>query len=99
MTHGELVQKARVWLGRTWRSAAPEGHGACSVVLAELNCVSDTGEVPDAIGWSWGYSTLVECKVSRSDFAADMKKPFRMAEELGMGTQRYYLAQIGRAHV
>jgi hypothetical protein len=63
----------------------------CGVVLSEQACIS--GEMPDAIGWKKAcHSVLVECKVSRPDFLADRDKPFRRKPELGVGSERYYLA-------
>jgi hypothetical protein len=63
MTHEELCERARRWLGGTRR---------CNPVFS--NCAS-CAEVPDAIGWSSGDgSTVIECKISVSDFYADKKK-------------------------
>lgn len=84
MTHGELVTLAVRWLKQTCR---------CSVVLAEPPAV--VGESPDAIGWRSGrFSTLVECKVSRSDFLADQKKTAR-ARGRRLARRCYYLAPAG----
>jgi len=81
MTHALLVRKAVEWL-RGYR---------CGVVLSEQACIS--GEMPDAIGWKRAcHSVLVECKVSRADFLADRSKPFRQRPELGVGSERFYLA-------
>ena len=65
----------------------------CSVVFRER--VASTSEQPDAIGFSGGYSWLIECKASRADFLADSKKPFRSRPESGMGMYRYYMAPRG----
>ena len=66
----------------------------CGVVLSEQACVS--GEMPDAIGWKKACrSVLVECKVTRSDFLADRAKPWRRQPEIGVGSERYYLAPQG----
>ncbi|GBQ90079.1 hypothetical protein GCM10007866_16160 [Gluconobacter albidus] len=56
------------------------------------------GESPDAIGYRVsdminGGSTIVECKVSRSDFLADRKKPHRQTG--GMGKWRYFMCPEG----
>ena len=81
MTHELLVEKAVEWL-RRYR---------CGIVLSEQACC--TGEVPDAIGWKKQcHSVLIECKVSRADFLADRQKPWRQKPELGVGTERFYLA-------
>src|SRR5262249_30587332 len=48
-------------------------------------------------GWKGKcHSVLVECKVTRSDFLADLDKPFRLKAGLGMGAERFYFAP---AHV
>jgi len=81
VTHSQLVAVAVGWL-RRYR---------CGVVLSEQACVS--GEVPDAIGWKRAcHSVLVECKVSRADFLADLDKPFRRKPVNGVGCERFYLA-------
>lgn len=84
MKHSELIEIAVRWLRGTQR---------CSVVLAEAQ---GGHEIPDAIGWARGgrVSTLVECKVSRSDFLRDAKKWHRRAG-LAIGQQRYYLTPPG----
>jgi hypothetical protein len=72
----------------TWRN---QGFG-CTVVASEL--VSSAADIPDAIGWTWGHSVLIECKVSRSDFFADAQKPHRQAGT-GAGEQRFFLTPGG----
>jgi hypothetical protein len=84
MTHEKLVAKAVAWL---------RGYG-CGVVLSEQSCAS--GETPDAIGWKRAcHSVVVEGKISRADFLADLEKPFRRKQEIGMGCERFYLAPAG----
>ena len=86
MTHSQLVQVAVQWL-RRYR---------CGVILSEQACIS--GEVPDAIGWKRAcHSVLVECKVSRADFLADLDKPFRRKPVNGVGCERFYLAPANLA--
>ena len=83
MTHSQLVTRAVAWL-RSYR---------CSIVLSEQACVS--GEMPDAIGWKRRcHSVVVECKVSRGDFFADLNKPFRKNGE-GLGCERFYMVPGG----
>lgn len=82
MTHSELVELGRKWLSRQ-----------CAVVVTELTAANP--ESPDVIGWSAGCSTLIECKVTRSDFLADAKKMFRLFPEQGMGDHRLYLTPKG----
>lgn len=78
MTHVELVKRAASWL---------RGRSAC-VVLTEL--VTLTGEIPDAIGWIGGFSTMIECKASRADFNSDCLKPSRRSQSI-TGYKRYYM--------
>lgn len=96
MTHDDLVRRAVAWLkrpavraldgpARYWRK------GGCGVVVPEL--VSSAPESPDAIGWiSGGYSYLVECKCSLSDFRADRQKAHRAH---GAGAQRLFICEPG----
>ena len=88
MTHDELVIIAERWLLNS-------KGGGCGVVFRELTAYTDTGEIPDALGFSSWYSVLVECKVSRSDFLSDRKKHFRKIPENGMGVFRYYMCTAG----
>jgi hypothetical protein len=70
----------------------------CGVVLSEQACVS--GEMPDAIGWKKAcHSVLVECKVTRADFLVDRAKAWRRQPEMGVGSERYYLAPRGMLEV
>lgn len=102
MDHDDLVAIAGRWLRRQRRHqkdetgrisyllpAAPPG---CSVVLIEA---PGAREEPDAIGWNGWASVLVECKTSRADFLADIKKPHRRHPERGMGTTRWYMTPRG----
>jgi len=83
--HERLCQKAVKWL---------MGPGKCSVAAMEVH--AGCTETPDAIGFSYnGHCTLIECKVSRSDFFADRKKQFRANPQMGMGSRRYYLVPKG----
>lgn len=82
MTHEEVIKHSRKVLkrpGKRWKS---------SVTFAELSTAN--GEIPDVIGFSSGYSSLIEAKVSRSDFLCDKNKSFRKCPELGMGNYRFY---------
>ena len=53
---------------------------------------TSTGEQPDALGFRSNTSCLIEVKVSRADFLADRKKPFRIDPALGVGKWRFYLS-------
>jgi len=89
MTHPELVERAGRWLKNTLN---------CRVVLSELVAYTGNGEIPDSIGWVNGRCILVECKTSRSDFFADLKKPFRRMEPIpaqALGDWRFYLTTEG----
>lgn len=86
LTHSDLVKIAGRWLRNT---------AGCTVVLEELCAATGNGENPDAIGWYTGRTMLVECKVSRSDFLADRKKPFRANPDRGLGLYRYFMAPKG----
>ncbi|MGE4267132.1 MAG: hypothetical protein AB7F25_06830 [Deferribacterales bacterium] len=67
-----------------------KGFG-CGIVLKELVCLNETGEIPDIYGIKFGYSILIECKTSRADFLADKRKTFRAYPEQGMGQYRAFL--------
>jgi len=84
MTHTDLVTRAASWLRNSLH---------CGVVLTEPVAAF---ECPDAIGWVNGRTILVECKASRSDFYADLRKPQRHPSSKGaMGNWRFYLAPDG----
>lgn len=82
ISHDELVRAGEKWLKKS--------NGA-RFVLSELRASTRHGEIPDLIGWKSGYSVLIECKISRSDFITDKKKFFRMYPESGMGNFRLFL--------
>jgi hypothetical protein len=86
VTHAFLVQLAARWLASTRK---------CSLVLTEFQCANIASETPDAIGWLWGWSVLVECKVSRADFRADAAKHSRSNREHSIGQERWYLTPPG----
>lgn len=91
-THAALCEIAVKWL----RRAPSAGGPGCLVAVSEV-AGGYTGEIPDAIGFSLSVpstgSTVVEVKVTRSDFLADRKKPHRQSG--GMGVWRYYMAPEG----
>lgn len=88
-SHSDLVAVAARWLLKTnYKNGFCMG-GPCPIVVTEL--VTQAFEQPDALGWHSGRTILVEVKVSRSDFFADAKKPFRMNPEMGLGQWRWYL--------
>lgn len=84
MTHQELVKRAERWLLGTMR---------CYVVLTEQYSIAP--ERPDAIGWNYQRSILVECKTSRADYQSDIRKFSRSKPSYGMGNFRFYLTPPG----
>lgn len=86
MTHEDLVKRAVAWLRKPSRN-----RSACGIAVPEL--VSFCNEQPDAIGWfGGGWSIMIECKVSRSDFLADKSKP---RQHCGVGHRRFYMCPPG----
>ena len=61
-------------------------------MISEL--VSFACETVDAIGWRAGHSTLIEVKVSRSDFRVNKKK-LSVLTGTGVGRRRYFLCPSG----
>lgn len=85
-THSELVKIAHRWVLK---------NASCGVAFKELVCLS-TQEIPDVIGFgAWKHSVMVECKISRSDYLSDKKKPFRINAESGVGKWRFYCVPEG----
>lgn len=84
MTHDDIAEWAA---SRIRRMGYP---------FAFANMTSATaGEQPDVLGLNaWADSILVEVKVSRSDFLADKKKPWRQPGN-GIGKRRVYLTTKG----
>jgi hypothetical protein len=83
MTHEDLRKLAVHWLTISKK---------CTVVLSEI--VTYAAQIPDAIGWKQGCSTLVECKVSRSDFLRDKDKCHQRSDATP-GIRRFYLTPPG----
>jgi len=93
-THKNLTEIAVKWLKRSHSQGGP----GCHVAVSE--CRSGwSDEIPDAIGFRAAGkndgSVIVEVKVSRSDFLADVKKPHRNGSVKGLGNWRYYLCPEG----
>ena len=85
MIHATLCRVALQWLARQ----------KCVVVFSETSGW-ETKESPDAWGIDqWGSTWVVEAKVSRADFLADKKKPWRADPGLGMGEYRTYITPAG----
>ncbi len=81
MTHKELVKIAAKW-----------AQGKHRIVVVERGAI---GELPDVAAFDYGYSTLIECKVSRSDFLRDKRKATRRHPEWCMGNYRIYCVPKG----
>lgn len=84
LTHKQAVRRISNWMRGTMRYTA---------VFTELT--TRARETPDVIGWRGSNSTLIEVKVTRSDFLADKKKFFRRLEHFGVGDKRYYACPSG----
>src|SRR5918996_6556975 len=86
MTHRELTARAVRWLGGTRRA---------TVILTEQGFGT---EVCDVLGWA-NVLVVVECKTSRADFLADLRKGCRRFVEgegdRGLGRERWYFAPRG----
>jgi hypothetical protein len=95
ITHTELIELGRDWLIKSYSNMALHGHYGCSVVITELSAATWGGEIPDVLGFCPYKSILIECKASRSDFSADKGKLFREHPEMGIGSQRWYMAPLG----
>lgn len=81
MTHRDLVMISYKWLLK---------NGGVGVAFYELKSSAD--EIPDVIGFDSWQSTLIECKISRSDFISDKNKSHRLK---GMGNWRFYCCPKG----
>lgn len=85
MTHSEVINIVHRFVLKRF---------SCGIAFKELKTISS--ECADVIGFgSYMHSVLVEVKVSRSDFHADKKKPFRVNPELGVGRFRFYACPEG----
>ena len=101
--HAALVERAARWLRNSCVVACDRypirlDRFSCGVVLTE--CPGGNGEIPDAIGFAYGarISVMIECKVSRSDFFADINKKFHRTgnrAKYGLGRYRYFMSPQG----
>ncbi len=87
--HRELCLLAGKWLRQPGRITPP----SCPFAAVEL--VTIESETPDVFGWNYWATVLIEVKVSRSDFFADRKKPFRIVPQNGVGDYRFYCCPNG----
>ena len=87
MTHDDLIDIGINFVKKRFRYP---------LVYSEIMSAVYTGEIPDIIAFgAFNRSVLLECKISRSDFLRDRKKPFRVDSSLGMGKYRFYIAPSG----
>jgi len=84
LTHRELCEVGAKYLRSScgWQLRS-------EFVLVEF--VSACVEQPDIFGIKGSHNVMIEVKVSRSDFKADFKKPYRNGQANGIGATRYYL--------
>lgn len=79
MNHKELCQIASKYCKKI----------GCSVILEEF--VAGSSEQPDVLAFKSGFSLVIECKVSRSDFLNDKNKYHRRRDpKYAMGNFRFY---------
>lgn len=89
MTHSELVNIAYNFMLKKF---------SVGIAYKEIKTIS--AECADVIGFgSHQHSVLFEIKVSRSDFLADKKKPFRINPEKGIGRYRFYVCPSGMINI
>lgn len=81
MNHKDVVARAVEW--------AQSRH---QLVIRERSAIY---EIPDVVGISYSYTTMIECKASRSDFLADKKKLSRLDGNYCVGNYRIYCAPKG----
>lgn len=95
-THKQLCEIAEKWLRK--RKKQNILYPTFPVTCTEIACYNgqNWNEIPDAFGVNNYESCVIECKISRADFLADLKKPFR--KENGMGNLRLYLCPENLIH-
>ena len=87
MTHDELVKRGIKWLRNNQVSTM-----RFPIVLPEYRSYSNSE--PDVIGLNHNITCVLECKISRSDYFADLKKNHRHYT-FQLGNRRYYLVPEG----
>lgn len=92
MTHSEITLLASKWLSKHSENVTVPN---CNLVAYETKTATESGEIPDVIGWCSWASILIEVKISRGDFLKDKKKSFRLDSKLGVGNFRYYICPSG----
>ncbi len=97
ITHSDLIKVGANWLKKQhggWDNKYKKDrgyyHSSCGVILTEFK--SFEVSIPDVIGFNNYCSVVIECKVSHSDYLADLKKSHRFAlNPKQCGNYRYYL--------
>jgi hypothetical protein len=87
MTHAELVERGAKWLRNN-----DHYRYKSQIILTEFK--SYALEIPDIIGLGHAHTNVIECKVSISDFKADLKKLHRENTD-SLGNWRMYLCPVG----
>ena len=85
ITHTDLIEVGYKFMAKVLRF---------KIIATEFVAARET---PDLIGWFNSYSTLIECKISLSDFKRDKKK-YGTRTKKKMGNSRYYLCPEELAH-
>lgn len=80
-THSELVKIAAKW-------AEPKHR----IIITERGAIH---ELPDVLAIGYGFSTLIEVKISRSDFLRDKRKLTRRDGDFCAGNYRIYCVPKG----
>ena len=94
--HDDLIRAAVRWLRNTHPGCdVGEYMPSHAVVATELFTTLGCGETGDAVGFGSHGVTLIECKQSRADFAADLRKPTRQQGSACIGSRRFYLTPPG----
>ena len=85
LTHDYLNERGAIFLKR---------EKGCGAVAIELK--TSLPSIPDVIGFKSGCSYLIESKISRADYFADLKKDIRWeGSSFAVGNFRYYLCPEG----
>ncbi|NDW19458.1 hypothetical protein D0T53_11135 [Dysgonomonas sp. 216] len=88
-THHNLCCIAAKWLQGRWSKSKPYAD------YATVELVTQGWENTDVFGWNCQYSTMIEIKVSRSDFLKDKDKKCRVDWYGSVGNYKYYCCPEG----
>ncbi|MDD5511956.1 MAG: hypothetical protein PHI12_14305 [Dehalococcoidales bacterium] len=87
MTHDELVIRGCNWFKNNHISRLK-----FPIILTEYRSYADSR--PDVLGMNHSHTAVIECKVARSDYFADLKKGHRQWLTQ-IGNRRFYLCPVG----